>query len=309
MVIYIFYREGKTAEKLGVNSRLARNSKKLVKNPISIERGVDNRKDVLHPARFLGGASCALQEQWGEAWKVIGEEGVLPLGNYDLESVGCGGCVTPKGWAKLHNPASQELRLKWFHLPNVGSGSSSKRGEGEDSREDSKEIADLESFKTALNTAREALASALPWNGNISAIVGLMTNTRYLQDDLGGNVKRAAILTEFVDYVFNRNALNWENHQAFLSTDELSHVWANWKSKRGVSSGSSKASDKPKKDKESDKKKIQGDICKYWNTKVCKQQKDKECKTPVGKVLRHVCNKYLTGGKVCQKDHCRVDHA
>ena len=136
-----------------------------------------------------------------------------------------------------------------------------------------------------------------------------MTNTRYLQDDLGGNNKRAAILTEFVDYVFNRNALNWENHQAFLSTDELSHVWANWKSKRGVSSGSSKASDKPKKDKESDKKTIQGDICKYWNTKVCKQQKDKECKTPVGKVLRHVCNKYLTGGKVCQKDHCRVDHA
>ena len=155
-------KENKTAEKLGVNSRLARNSKKLVKNPISIERGVDNRKDVLHPARFLGGASCALQEQWGEAQKVIGEEGVLPLGNYDLESVGCGGCVTSKGWAELHNPASQELRLKWFHLPNVGSGSSSKRGDGEDSGEDSKEIADLESFKTVLNTAREALASALP---------------------------------------------------------------------------------------------------------------------------------------------------
>ena len=74
-----------------------------------------------------------------------------------------GGCVTPKGWAELHNPASQELRLKQFHLPNVGGGgSSSKRGDGEDGGEDSKDIADLESFKTALNTAREALASALP---------------------------------------------------------------------------------------------------------------------------------------------------
>ena len=37
---------------MGVNSKLARNSKKLVKNPIRVEKGVDNRKDVLHPARF-----------------------------------------------------------------------------------------------------------------------------------------------------------------------------------------------------------------------------------------------------------------
>ena len=69
------------------------------------------------------------------------------FGNYDLEAIGCGGCVTPKGWAELHNPASQELKLKWFHLPNVGGGSSSgKRGEGEDAGENLKEIADLISF-------------------------------------------------------------------------------------------------------------------------------------------------------------------
>ena len=235
---------------------------------------------------------------------------MLPLGNYNLEAIGCGGCVTPKGWAELHNPASQELKLKWFHLPNVGSGSSSsKRREGEDTGESSKEIGDLESFKIVLNTARKGLTSALPWNRNISAIVRLMLNTSYMQEDLGGNSKRAAILTEFVDYVFSRNALNWENNQSFLSTDELSHVWANWKGKRGVSSGSAKASDKSKKDKEGDsKKKIQGDICKFFNTKGCKHQSDKECKTLFGKVLRHVCNKYLSGGRVCQKDHCRVDH-
>ena len=300
-------KENKSAEKLGVNSKLAKNSKKLAKHPTIVERGPDNRKDVLHPARFLGGASCALSDQWAAARKVIGEQGVLPLGNYDLEAIGCGGCVTPKGWAELHNPASQELKLKWFHLPNVGSSSSSsKKGEGEEGGENLKEIADLDSFKVALNTAREALASALPWNRSISAIVGLMVNTGYLQEDLGGNSKRAAILTEFVDYVFNRNALNWENHQSFLSTDELSHVWANWKGKRGISTVGIKNSEKQKK--EGDKKKSGADICKFWNAKSCKQQKEKECKTPFGRVLRHVCNKYLAGGKVCQKDHCRVDH-
>ena len=59
-----------------------------------------------------------------------------------------------------------------------------------------------------------------------------MVNTNYLSEDLGGNPKRAAILTEFADYVFSRNGLNWENSQAFLTTDELSHVWINWKTKR-----------------------------------------------------------------------------
>ena len=112
---------------------------------------------------------------------MIGEEGVLALGNYDLEAIGCGGCVTPRGWAELRNPASQELKLKWFHLPNVGGrSSSSKRGEREEGGENFKEIADLDSFKVALNTAREAPTSALPWNRSISAIVGLMVNTGYL---------------------------------------------------------------------------------------------------------------------------------
>ena len=80
---------------------------------------------------------------------------------------------------------------------------------------------DLDSVKVALNTAREALASALPWNGSISALVGLMMKTNYMVEDLGGNSKRAAILLEFTDYVFGRNALNWENNQSFLSTDKL----------------------------------------------------------------------------------------
>ena len=67
----------------------------------------------------MGGASCALTDLWGAARRVIGESGVDLLGNYDLDAVGCSGSVTPKGWLELHNPASQDLKLKWFHLPNV----------------------------------------------------------------------------------------------------------------------------------------------------------------------------------------------
>ena len=63
-------------------------------------------------------------------------------------------------------------------------------------------------------------------------------NTDYLAEDLGGNPRRAAILTEFVDYVFGRNGLSWENSQTFLSTDELFHVGSNWRTKRGISAKS-----------------------------------------------------------------------
>ena len=300
-------KEKKTTEKLGVNTKLAKNAQRLAQCPTTIAKGKDNRKDVLHLARFMGGASCSLTDQWSEARKVIGEEGVVALGNYDLDAVGCGGCVTPRGWMEIHSPASQDLKLKWFHLPNVAnSGLTSKKVEGED--DSFKEIADLESFRMALNTAREAMASALPWNRSICAIVGFMQNTNYLLEELGGNPKRAAIMTEFVDYILGRNGLNWENNQPFLTTDELAHIWGNWRSKRGIST-SGKHGEKSKKDKDSsNSRKLQTDVCRAFNTKTCKSQNDKECKTPFGKTLKHICNKYMSGGKMCLKDHSRADH-
>ena len=300
-------KERKTSGKLGVNTRLAHNAKKLARSPTTVERGPDNRKDQLHPARFLGGASCSLAEQWSAARAVIGEEGVLALGNYDLDSIGCGGSVTPKAWMEIHNPASQELKLKFFHLPNVvNSGLPSKKGEDGEGGDSVREIADLDSYKVALFTAREAMASALPWNRSVSAVMGLMVNTNYLAEDLAGNPKRAAVLTEFTDYIFGRNALQWENSQAFLTTDELTHVWSNWRTKRGISQKSQEQK-KPKKE-EGGSKKLLADVCKLYNSKACKQQADKECKTTWGRTLRHACNKYLPGGKVCLKDHPRCDH-
>ena len=202
-------KERKNTEKLGANARLAQNAKKAVACPATIASGLDNRRDLLHKARFLGGACSSLTDQWAAARAAIGETGVVALGCYDLDAVGCGGSVTPKAWLELHNPASQELKIKMFHLPNVAnSGLSGKKQDGSEEGESLREIADLDSYKVALNTAREAMSSALPWNRSIGAIVGLMINTNYLQEDIGGNPKRAAILVEFTDYVFGRNALN-----------------------------------------------------------------------------------------------------
>ena len=305
-------KDQKNSAKMNVNSRLAANAQKLTAKPTQVHSGLDNRRDMLHQSRFMGGACCSNTELWLQARKAIGEDGVVALGNYDMDSVGCGGSVTPRGWQELHNPASKELKLKLFYLPNVAnSGLSAKKvnldgGDEALSIGDSmREIADVDSYKAALNTAREAMQSALPWNRSIGAIVGFMMNNSYLQADLGGNARRGAILTEFTDYVLGRNALNWENCQPFLTTDELAHVWGNWKGKRAIAIS---AKPEEKKSQPYNKEKRSSDICRMYNVSKCRQQQDKDCKTPWGKVLRHVCNKYVAGGKMCEKDHPRADH-
>ena len=303
-------KEQKTASKLNINSRLAAAAQKIAAHPVKIASGVDNRREKLHEARFLGGASCAATELWLAARRVIDENGIQAIGNYDLDSVGCGGSVTPRGWQELHNPASQELKLKLFYLPNVASSSLSAKKvnlEGGDEAlsigDSLREIADLEGYKAALNTAREAMHSALPWNRSLSAVVGFMMNTNYLAADLNGNSRRAQILTEFTDYIFGRNALNWENGHAFLTTDEPAHVWSNWRGKRAALF--TKAPEKQDKKREPYKS---NDICRKYNVGKCDKQAEKECKTPYGRALRHVCNKYVGNGKMCEKTHTRTDH-
>ena len=90
-------KEKKTSERLGVNTKLTHNAKKLARTPVEVAKGVENRRDILHPARFLGGASSALVDQWAEARRVIGEGGITAIGNYDLDAVGCGDVFHQEG--------------------------------------------------------------------------------------------------------------------------------------------------------------------------------------------------------------------
>ena len=234
-----------------------------------------------------------------------------PLVNYDMDSIGCGGGVTPKAWLEIHNPASQELRLRHFYLPNVGnSGLSAKKVALEDGADalsigkSLKEIADMDGLRTALNNAREALASTLPWNHSMAAIVGFMLNSNYCKADLQGNNRRAQILTEFVDYIFGRNALNWEIAQPFLGSDELAHVWSMWKGKRSALFVQRIG------EKRWGKREFLGpkDICRRYNVGKCAKQAEKTCTTPFGTTLRHCCNFMNPTGKACEKNHPRSQH-
>ena len=54
----------KTAAKLSTNARLSQNARRVADNPIPLQAADDNRRDLLHPARFLGGATCPNVEMW-----------------------------------------------------------------------------------------------------------------------------------------------------------------------------------------------------------------------------------------------------
>ena len=155
------------------------------------------------------------------------------------------------------------------------------------------------------------MCSEKPWRqlyrgtGSVSAICGFMCNTNYLQTDLGRNAKRAAILVEFTDYILGRNAQQWDNEQPFITTDEMAHVWTNWKGKRlslFTATQSNKTDKKPKKEPQVPKY-----ICKRFNVKVCPKQDDKDCVGFLGSKLRHICNKFM-GNSYCGKDHPRLEH-
>jgi hypothetical protein len=304
-------KESKSAEKLTVNARLTQNAQKLAAAPAEVKAGWDDRKEMIHEARFLGGASCSGQYMWMRARELLGPKGVVPIGNYDMDSVGCGGCVTPRGWQEIHCPASTDLKLKLFYMPNVaGSALSTKKLNLEDGEsglsigDSMREIADFEGFRAALHTLREAMAVALPWNRSVGAILGFMMNTNYCAADLQNNQKRAAILAEFVDFALGRNALNWENKVPYLSADELTHVWSSWKGKRSAYFMAG-TGDKSKKQQQA--KKERDNICRRYNRGDCPYKAD-ECKTYYGIKLRHVCSYTLPGGKKCEQEHPKPEH-
>jgi hypothetical protein len=231
-----------------------------------------------------------------------------------MDAIGCGGSVTAKGWQELHNPASANLNLKFFHMGNVGGGAAAtKRLCLEDDSaaftvgDSLKEILDLEEFRRALNTAREAMSYALPWNKSISAIYGFMQSSNYCAKDLGNRPNRAALLTAFVNYIFTRDAQNWINKLSFITTNELAYVWTTWFGQQ-PSSALPVHRQEPKKPASKGQSKPRDDLCRRYNSSSGCPNPAPDCKTTYGNKLRHLCNMKLHNGKQCEKDHPRHEH-
>jgi hypothetical protein len=78
------------------------NKTALATKTAEVMAGVDNRWNILHAARFLGGAACSAQELWSQASAIIGINGHPPLSNYDMTHVNESRlCLQTEFWDKV----------------------------------------------------------------------------------------------------------------------------------------------------------------------------------------------------------------
>gem|GEM_PF-5631906 len=211
-------------------------------NPAAVAAGQDDRCHILHPARFLGGYVCSAKRAWLTAREVLGLEGIPPLSNYDLSAIGLGGCVTMRGFKEIHQPGSPHLTLKLFSSSNMGSSTGATKrltlADGDTSvniGDNMKEIHDLNEFKLAVRAMCRTAQLVMPWNMAFNSIDGFLHNTNYGYAELHGRSNRAAILTDFVNYMLGLNAAAWVQKEEFKNSGEIKTIFGEWFGSRPAS--------------------------------------------------------------------------
>ena len=303
--------------------KLFQNREALSSSSVPVVAGSDNRLDIIHPARFLPGATCSATNIWLMARKAIGSSGHQPLSTYDMASIGLGGSVTAKGWVELHNPSSPVLSIKMFSMGSCVA--KSKQSDAE-----FPELEDLSEFKAALRVLRGAMAFVHPWNRSIDAIENFYIQNNYCSSDLAGTDKQALLLSQFTDYVLVENSSRWRGMESFLDTRSLRYTWADFIGQKQLSS--KQKNNQPQKNKQQghqgyqnsstsynkqnpadlpsirynmDPKLFQDGICVLWNLGKCLRPQGM-CSTKSGRILKHICNHRPDPSKPdipCGKDH------
>jgi hypothetical protein len=292
------------------DDKLSNNKAALATTFTDILPGRDNRWTQLHPARFLGGATCSAAKMWLAARQAWGSSHPPALGNYDMGSVGLAGYVSAAGWVNLHNPASCKLSVKQFNINNCSMKSAGKKNA--DSDED---ILELGEFKLAIRALRTAMAFVNPWNFSVMALEGFFLQNNFCAADLAQVEKKALILTKFSDYILQQNADKWRDEEPFLSTGELKAAWSAFfgAQPQSVLAKSKQQSKNNKQGAGGQQKgfdpRIALGICFSWNLGQCNKPAG-SCMTSKGRPLKHVCDFIADQAKpteVCGKDHMRKD--
>lgn len=310
----------KEAEKgRATEDKLANNRDQLAATTIKVMEGVDNRWDLIHPARFLPGAGCSAAQMWLFAREQLGNSPQTPISSYDMAAIGLRGCVSSKGWINIASPGSSSIRLVQFSM--TGSTASKSSTSSGQVSEDNDSIEVLAEYKLALRALRAAMCYALPWNRSADAIIGFMEQTSYCQSELSNTDRQARTLTRFTDYVLEENANRWRSKQPFVSTGEMKEAWASFFSTMpsSASSGGRRPHLQPRAYNAPpaagpkpwpgpmplDKTLFYDDICVKWNQGRCLMNPG-NCFTRAGRPLRHCCNFRPNPSNpsiICQRDH------
>jgi hypothetical protein len=308
---------GKGGKKL--TDKMAKNLEKIKKNPKKVEKGVDNRADILHEGRFLGGHICKNSEIWLKAREKIGIFGLEPISRYDSEGMGMNGNINGFIWAALHNPGTKDFSIRMLAPDALSAARASSEKDASSCKKDFTNINDV---RLALNTLRSATQFIHPWNFSTATLEYFLNSVHFGEKDSNNWQGKINFVTKFIDEVLANNAEAWDDSKPFMSANKISNKWVA-DSMTKVSKNFQKQDPKQQQKnynqdnfKNSDNKQrtyfnnFPKDVCRRFCYNFCPTQNDASCTAPWpgGTKLKHVCAFLLPDKTICGKFHSFKDH-
>jgi hypothetical protein len=276
--------------------------------PEQIPAGPDDCTGHVHMARFLRGYVGDGQDLWVQARQIWGPEGIDPICNYEVVSMGLGDLLTPKVWAKIHQPNARDLSITM-----LSPGSVQDAWKTLDKSDTPKEFENIMDFKLAMLSLEGAYHKVMPWNFSFKTIYIFMASMDFGESDLAGSPTRLQFLSNFVDEAIRANARNWEEKKAFLSNQDLCVKWTTHLTRKGTlfktSGGGGKNKGKTEEEQK-EKKRIPSWVCRAYNDGKCPSKDDRHASDwNPNFYLKHVCNRWIKDkNKHCLEAHKRTEH-
>jgi hypothetical protein len=173
---------------------LSTNFEQIQNFPEKVEAGLDDCVGKAHPARFLRGYVGDAQELWLQAREKWGIDGIDPISNYEVVSVGLGDLLTPIAWSELHKPQLQAV-VHQDAFQQLG-GRGLERGDKSDPL---KEFETMQEFRVAIATLDGGFQKVMPWNMSFKTLSNFMISINYGEADLPAKSNKLVLLANFVD--------------------------------------------------------------------------------------------------------------
>jgi hypothetical protein len=290
---------------------LSANFEQLQNFPAKVEEGLDDCLGKAHHSRFLRGYVRDSQELWRQARDEWGANGIEPIANYEVGSIGLGELLTHKVWAELHKPNSRQLSMRLL------SPKSAEEAWKDDEKTDSpKDFENLHEFKMAIVTLEGGFHRVMPWNFSFKALSFFLNSINFGESELSNRTGRLQFLSNFVDEVLRTNARNWEERKPFLSFQDLSVKWSSDLIRKLGSLPSSnetgnKRNGKSRLDKkEKSSPRVPRWVCRRFNERRCEQKEDRHVSSwDPNFFLKHVCSKWFPNkNRCCLESHPLNEH-
>jgi hypothetical protein len=290
---------------------LSANFEQLQNFPTQVEKGLDDCTGLAHNSRFLRGYVGDSQELWKQARAEWGPEGIDPVANYEVGSLGIGDLLTHRVWAELHKPNSRLLSIRLLSPKSV-----EEAWKQSDKSDSPKEFENLQDFKVAMACLEGGFHRVMPWNLSFKALHFFLISVNFGESELSGKSGRLHFLSNFVDETLRANARNWEEKKPFLSYQDLSVKWSSDLIRRIGSGATGSNSSNKRGDKEKGEKKeklspkIPRWVCRRFNEGRCDSKDDRHVSPwDPNFFLRHVCSKWIQNrNKCCLENHPLNEH-